>query len=55
MNKLRTYGGGPRYFKLDHCVVYEISDLDKGSVGVPATIPRKIMQLSGVKAAVLHH
>jgi len=27
-DKLRTYGGGPRYFKLDHRVVYDIADLD---------------------------
>ena len=28
MNKLRTYGGGCRYFKLDHRVVYDVADLD---------------------------
>ena len=28
-DKLRTYGGGPRYFKLDHRVVYDVADLDK--------------------------
>jgi predicted DNA-binding transcriptional regulator AlpA len=27
-NKLRTYGGGPKYYKLDHRVVYEVADLD---------------------------
>jgi predicted DNA-binding transcriptional regulator AlpA len=28
LTKLRTYGGGPRYFKLDHRVVYDVADLD---------------------------
>jgi hypothetical protein len=28
LNKLRTYGGGPKYYKLDHRVVYDIADLD---------------------------
>lgn len=28
MNKMRTFGGGPRYFKLDHRVVYDVADLD---------------------------
>jgi hypothetical protein len=29
LTKLRTYGGGPKYFKLDHSVVYDTVDLDK--------------------------
>ena len=29
LNKLRTYGGGTRYYKLGHRVVYDIADLDK--------------------------
>jgi hypothetical protein len=28
LNKLRTYGGGPRYAKLGHTVVYDPTDLD---------------------------
>jgi len=28
LDKLRTYGGGCRYFKLDHRVVYDVADLD---------------------------
>ncbi|MFL5337441.1 MAG: helix-turn-helix transcriptional regulator [Geminicoccaceae bacterium] len=28
LNKLRVYGGGPRYAKLGHTVVYDPSDLD---------------------------
>jgi predicted DNA-binding transcriptional regulator AlpA len=28
LNKLRTYGGGPRYAKLGHTVVYDPADLD---------------------------
>jgi predicted DNA-binding transcriptional regulator AlpA len=28
LNKLRTYGGGPRYSKLGHTVVYDSADLD---------------------------
>ena len=27
-NKYRTYGGGPKYYKLGHRVVYDIADLD---------------------------
>jgi hypothetical protein len=27
-DKLRIYGGGPGYFKLDHRVVYDVDDLD---------------------------
>jgi predicted DNA-binding transcriptional regulator AlpA len=29
LTKLRTFGGGPKYFKLDHSVVYDTSDLDR--------------------------
>ena len=29
ITKLRTYGGGPKYLKLDHCVVYDTGELDK--------------------------
>lgn len=28
MNKLRSAGGGPKYYKLDHRVVYDVADLD---------------------------
>jgi hypothetical protein len=28
LNKLRTYGGGPRYAKLGAVVVYDPADLD---------------------------
>jgi hypothetical protein len=28
LNKLRSYGGGPRYAKLGHTVVYQVVDLD---------------------------
>lgn len=28
MDKLRCFGGGPRYFKLGRSVVYEVADLD---------------------------
>ena len=28
LNKLRTYGGGPRYAKCGHVVIYDIFDLD---------------------------
>jgi predicted DNA-binding transcriptional regulator AlpA len=28
LNKLRTYGGGPKYFKIGERVVYAIADLD---------------------------
>lgn len=28
LNKLRCFGGGPRYFKLGKPVVYAVSDLD---------------------------
>ena len=29
MDKWRCYGGGPKYYKLDHRVVYDTADLDK--------------------------
>lgn len=28
LTKLRTYGGGPKYFKIGERVVYAIADLD---------------------------
>lgn len=28
LNKARTYGGGPVYFKLGRRVVYDVNDLD---------------------------
>lgn len=28
LNKLRTYGGGPKYYKLIQRVVYDVRDLD---------------------------
>lgn len=28
LNKLRTYGGGPRYSKIGHTVIYDSADLD---------------------------
>ncbi len=28
MDKLRCYGGGPKYYKLDHKIVYDVADLD---------------------------
>lgn len=28
MDKLRHFGGGPRYFKLGRSVIYDIADLD---------------------------
>ncbi|WP_082479826.1 MULTISPECIES: helix-turn-helix domain-containing protein [unclassified Rhizobium] len=28
LDKLRCFGGGPRYFKLGRAVIYELSDLD---------------------------
>ena len=28
LNKLRTYGGGPRYSKIGHTVIYDAADLD---------------------------
>ena len=29
LTKLRTYGGGPRYIKLDHSVLYDVAELNK--------------------------
>jgi len=29
LTKLRTYGGGPRYIKISHSVVYDTDDLDR--------------------------
>lgn len=29
LDKLRHFGGGPRYFKLGRAVVYSVSDLDR--------------------------
>jgi hypothetical protein len=29
ITKLRTYGGGPRYIKIDHSVLYDVTELDK--------------------------
>jgi hypothetical protein len=29
LNKLRTYGGGPKYAKLGAVVVYDLADLDR--------------------------
>ncbi|MEE9925851.1 helix-turn-helix domain-containing protein [Brucella pseudintermedia] len=28
MDKLRHFGGGPRYFKLGRSVIYDVADLD---------------------------
>ncbi|TCP87290.1 AlpA family transcriptional regulator [Rhizobium sp. PP-CC-2G-626] len=28
LDKLRCFGGGPRYYKLGRAVVYEVTDLD---------------------------
>jgi hypothetical protein len=29
ITKYRTYGGGPRYIKIDHSVLYDVTELDK--------------------------
>jgi hypothetical protein len=28
MDKWRCYGGGPKYYRLDHKIVYDVVDLD---------------------------
>ena len=46
-DKLRTYGGGPRYYKIDHRVVYDVCDLDAWVSERLAPIPRRITRRRG--------